>query len=412
MNETPMSSHLTGNAVSQLPAVAVIPNVPLPAHQNQILGRSNGLSFLNAELELSAKEGVLHLDSTGKKNNFMEMSQDRGNTDNLKMNDAIIDAEISLGRKLPLANVGVSVAVVIDIAGEDYLILARRPNGMLLLPSGYVDVANPGVFKNFAEHALETALKELGEEIIVRTRDSQTGEEATKTYQIEASTDNAIWATVGSTGTMEYSADSSRLKINLAPAYEGNGEDLYNLKYQTDNPLQLKPTNDLSFLPSLELDQQLLIDGQELQHGNFYYLRETKSGQLVYPFRLELKDLTGLSFQHAETGPAGNGKPGDLIEVLDPGGILLAKLSSTNGLLTGETFQLTDGSLIATGISSDKLILSEVFNTKFIGVDWDSALLAVTIPKEVDGKVIKTATILEYQQLALASLHGHFPEKE
>lgn len=361
-----------------------------------VLRRGDGLSFKNEIFHARSENGRLLLTTRGEESNFAQMNSSRGNQNHPNVSNNGLKERYETG--FPLANVGVSAAVRIKIDGTDYLILAAR-GPKLMLPSGYVDISSVPASAPRDQVYRNTALTEVNEEIITAIHIPKRQGLGFPLNRLAAGTGGFSQLVIHPAGLKE---------AVMARAYPDQA-DTTKVGYIRTRSSLITPSSDFSFLPGLNHSPTTYFEdgttplGESLKpaNGKFYGIRETGSGQIVYSFTIELADLKNTSLLHAETHPETEREPGAIKEVLDPKGLVLAKLDSTTGLLTGETFSLIKGELIPTGITTDKIELSEVFNTETVLAN--GTKIPVTAKKVVNGKVIRTVTFQDYKASADAA---------
>jgi hypothetical protein len=224
-----------------------------------------------------------------------------------------------------------------------------------MLISGYVDLSDSSCRAGY--HVVSTqlfrrsALRELGEELVVIKDSKQLvpGQISQQNLFVDTMlSDRARWA------SLDHGVD---LFFPHQALRENQGRERF----------KVIPTKLPSYLGNMlgrNIGETITVNGTELLDVGFQYCRRFNSGQLIFPFQIELPDDgAGLSLFHAEDGPIPE-SPRSLQTSIDSGGLVLAALSD-HGELTGDTYWLRGGELMPrTAFSLAHLKLSEAFDRR------------------------------------------------
>ncbi len=310
--------------------------------------KRDGSLFKNPGFSAQASGNSVNLTSTTEQSNFGQMLAARSNPDKPLLN--------LQGVPVPLSNVGVSLALILNIAGTDYAVVAYRGGkaNRHMLISGYEDLAHSsyggGYYQVNAQFFRRGAYREFGEELVVMKdrKELVPGQFAQKMLFVDTMNPNETHASM-----LDHGVDL------FFPHQALRGT-------QGRERFKVTPTPLPSFLGNMlgrQEDESVSVNGTKLQNVGFQYCQSFNSGQLIFPFRIELPNNgAGLSLFHAEDGPIPQ-PPGFLQTSLNLDGLVLVQLEE--GELTGSTFWLRDGELVPRTYYDPKTIkLSEAFDRR------------------------------------------------
>lgn len=293
-----------------------------------VLSRSIGLGFTNREYLAEISDSEVRLRSSGAVNNFKEMTTRRTAAGNRIRDDREILEGLRSAAGRALSNVGVSVALTLNVDGQDYAVgTLRQGSDRLALISGYVDSSKFSATPTTLRGELaSTALMETREEILPVSR---SGEIQPGFLAVDGVKEILGELVLGRGARIDKA-------IEIGQAYP-------QAAYGNEQPWLLVPAPRPAYLPSLH-PGEVSIDGMKIEAA-FHYDKSRDSGQLIFSYKITFDSLEGLSLLHAETTPDPDSGEGHLKEVLDPNGLVLLRLDA-RGIPDGSAFWLRDGKLV------------------------------------------------------------------
>jgi len=368
-------------------ALGALEKLSLPSHDSVPPQAVSGIAWALKDLRYAARfqnpictctiqDGVLQISPTLVTTNFLDLQSLRAPQRNLAVPLADTAARLERGEAVTLANVGVSVWVETEIAGERYALLqARRtPGGGIrnMLFSGYVDMSG---YLHFQKSAPDLAavppsargavgsqlLRETGEEFLAVDSERMA---LMMGHYLDRGRDMPLRELVLGRG-------SEFLRGN-GDAVEGVslGELHAELPYDPHLAWPLRPALEAPVALQNWLPVREVRIGGDALNVKAQYSHDWNALQVFKFFKLELPpDLRGLSAFNAEDalvmleGLDGRSPIAVLQNVVRADGTVLWKLNAETGRFTGESFWLLEGRLVPRLLPpAEEVVFSEAFS--------------------------------------------------
>lgn len=340
-----------------LPKISSINVLNAPQADGLILDLSLGRSFKNSisRVSFDTASGII-VRSTGEYEDFMQMDGKRKEFErNLGFWKATSKSHEAINSELELSNVGISLAINLEIDGKEYAVLARRrmkdDQQRLMLVSGYIDAAKffdkTGDVANISGGAsvVLNAIKEGSEEALL-------GQQPGWFQRAEFRGD--LLRHVGDEIALNIGNQIERLGDGSLRSGHGYEQLSYNDNWWTMTSSELPAYIENVFTPP-----RVTVDGSVFDGAGFQVHMHTNSGQIIVgmKYNMDLSNRELLSLLHAEDGPlaltqalkmglkAADAPPDLLATRLDRRGLILAELDAA-GKLTPKFFNFVEGSLV------------------------------------------------------------------